>query len=54
LGNFTQHCRDNIIEPISNRSDLLRHALAVAQNHEAIGNIQQLLQKVTDIDDSDA
>ena len=29
---------------------MFRHYLAVAQNHETVGDVQQLLKKVTDVD----
>ena len=36
------------------REHIFRHALAVAQNHETVGDVQQFLEKVTDINDADS
>ena len=36
------------------RNDIFRHALTVAQDHEAVGYVQQLIEKVADVDYSDS
>ena len=51
---FAQHGGDDGLQLIGSRRDVFRHALAVAQNHEIVGNLQQLLEEMTDIDDADA
>ena len=49
-GCFAQHGCDDIIHSIGGGSDAFRHYLAVAQNHETVGDVQQLFEKVTDVD----
>ena len=39
LRRFAQHGCDDIIQSIGSRSDVLRHYLAVAKNHETVGDV---------------
>jgi hypothetical protein len=51
---FAEHGGDDRLELTDRRRDIFRYALAVAQNHEVVGNVQQFLEEMTDINNADA
>src|SRR5262249_2680546 len=50
---FAEHGGNDRLELADRRRNIFRNALAVAQDYEVVGNVQQLLEEMTDIDDTD-
>src|SRR5262249_2130253 len=51
---FAEHGGDHSLECSGGGRDIFRNALAVAQNDEVVGNIEQFFEEMADINDADA